>query len=795
MILASIIFGSEEAFMTNVLKKKAADSHTTTTPSVLWCVLAVLFFFGILCLNLTGTNKCLAIVMMPVTLFLGIRYRSVLRDRMNPSLLLLILISVMGGISTLYASSGKFALQGFLSLVIALCCALLLTISPQDSRIPGHRAASILAGAVSLISLFSLDLVSTRLLSGPLLSLLGRLNAAYHNIDGVEEFIRINSIYEAPNIFAGCAGIGVLLCLALSHTVSSKRLRHLYLTMLYLNSMAFVLSFSMGAVASLSIAFLVCLIAEPLQSRPALFALMLETFLLVLMGLPLASAVALAPWKGIQPIPMFLIVTGSLLLCVIDNIVQKRLTAGPCRSSKRRPLLWIVSLIFVLGYVFTACRWTEYIVLSPEESLTRTIYLDPGQYTISASTTGTAAIRIESQNRQEAAMHISDLLYEGDLYTAAFTVPKGSLAVSFTLSCEIQTVLSQVSCICPVTQTTHPIPLDYPLLPDFIVNRMQGIWANENLLQRLIFFEDGLKLYREHPLLGNGLGAFESSLYRIQDFHYETKYVHNHYIQTLLETGILGLALFLFLLAVSAHSIHRTKRNEHPHPFTAFLAALLLFMALHASVEVVFSSGIYLPLAFGVMALIGICCGSHTPLSRKFQMGGCMLAAGLLVSFTLLLGANLYARSIGLHADNLEDYHKAAQWDPFEWTDYAVSYVANAPAHFSPAVEQLSEEFARQLDQETSNTIHYYLSRYYFQTGQMEKAMAMAETQARHTISNSVWWNTLYAMIYAYDDGSTQYQTGVRRLVSLMNSWDEAHIGQIILEDNVRQFLDQVLSR
>ena len=77
----------------------------------------------------------------------------------------------------------------------------------------------------------------------------------------------------------------------------------------------------------------------------------------------------------------------------------------------------------------------------------------------------------------------------------------------------------------------------------------------------------------------------------------------------------------------------------------------------------------------------------------------------------------------------------------------------------------------------------------------MEQAFAMAQKQARHTISNSTWWNTLFAMIYSYDDKSQLYQNGIRSLVDLMNTWDAENIGQIQLEDNVREFIDQVLAR
>ncbi|MBP3701612.1 MAG: O-antigen ligase family protein [Lachnospiraceae bacterium] len=709
--------------------------------------------------------------------------------------MLLILITGMGGISTFYACSGKFALQGFLTLVTALCTSILLIILPDSPILPGRRIAVILTGAISLISLFSLDMVSTRLLSTPLLSLLSRCNSAYAAIDGVEEYIRINSIYEAPNIFAGCAGIGVLLGLSLALSSTQRRERCIHLTLLYLNALSFVLSFSMGAVVSIAVAFFVYFLLESAERRGELLVLMLETFLLVLLGLVPVSMTALGPWNGIQPLPLLTVCMGAGLLCAAHHFIGKTRSGFLQQNRKRILLCLIAPILCLLVYTLIAYHWTNGCTLPQDSFLRRAVYLDPGHYDVTMHGSGNVSVLIESQNQQDAMMHTSTVVYEGDLQHASFEVGENSLVTYFTLSAETDATLEQVVCTDTYSSRNYMVPLDYPLLPDFIANRLQGLFANENVLQRLVFFQDGLKLFRQSPLLGLGLGAFESTLFQVQTFYYETKYVHNHYIQTLLETGIVGLVLLLLLLTISAGSVLRTRKQMGSHPFTAGLGASLLFMALHACVEVVFSSGIYLPLAFGVFALAGTCSHSVSPQSEKLRAGSVMAVEGLLLCFAVLLGCNLYARHIGHNATSLEDYRQAAQMDPFEWTDYAVSYVANAPAFDSPTVKTQAEEYILRLDQETSNTLHYYLAQYYFQTGQMEQAFEMAEKQARHTISSSTWWNTLFAMMYAYDDGSQLYQNGIQSLVDLMHTWDSENMGDILLEENVQRFVDQVLCR
>jgi O-antigen ligase len=79
-------------------------------------------------------------------------------------------------------------------------------------------------------------------------------------------------------------------------------------------------------------------------------------------------------------------------------------------------------------------------------------------------------------------------------------------------------------------------------------NRLQGLMANENMIQRTVFFSDGMKLFRNNPVFGNGMGSFESLVCGYQDFYYETKYFHNNYIQVLLDNGIIGFIAYAAIL-------------------------------------------------------------------------------------------------------------------------------------------------------------------------------------------------------------------------------------------------------
>lgn len=57
------------------------------------------------------------------------------------------------------------------------------------------------------------------------------------------------------------------------------------------------------------------------------------------------------------------------------------------------------------------------------------------------------------------------------------------------------------------------------------------------MAQRFVYVSDAMKLFKRSPIVGLGMGAFENGIYNVQTYHYETKYVHNHYIQTMVETA------------------------------------------------------------------------------------------------------------------------------------------------------------------------------------------------------------------------------------------------------------------
>lgn len=499
----------------------------------------------------------------------------------------------VSGASVIYASSRKFALYGFLNILAGFCLLLLLLSFCRN----GKRLSGILAISLGFLSFVSIDLLGTRLIYDGFVSLLSLFTEAYADLGGVEVGVRMLSLLDFPNVYSGCAGIGVLLSLGLCQEAETKWEKRVYLVTLFVNSLGFVLSFSMGATATIILAFLAYLFLEKKEKKGPLLLLMIETLVLSLALTFPIYATAFEAWDGVNVVPTLLTMVGAVLLILVDAALQKSKLASLWFQGKKITYVFVgvVSLLFLYGLL--AVTITTAAEIEPGERLLRAAYPEAGDYVLSVDSDAPVNVLIQSQNEEQTMMHTYSNLYRGSESEIAFTVPDGSKVLYVTFTTGEATTIHAAT-----LDDGTKIPLHYPILPGFIVNRLQGLFANQNAIQRTVFFEDGMKLFAKNPLFGLGMGSFENAIHGVQGFYYETKYVHNHYIQVLLETGIVGFLCFVGMLG--GFFLALWKRRKEEIPFLPTTIALLLFMASHGFVEVVWSISYYLVLVFGVFALI-----------------------------------------------------------------------------------------------------------------------------------------------------------------------------------------------
>jgi len=83
------------------------------------------------------------------------------------------------------------------------------------------------------------------------------------------------------------------------------------------------------------------------------------------------------------------------------------------------------------------------------------------------------------------------------------------------------------------------------ILPDRFYSRVYSYSLDRNLDRRLELFEDAVKVIRDYPILGAGGGAWAAIYRAYQDQPYDSREVHNHYLQVWIEAGIIGFIAFV----------------------------------------------------------------------------------------------------------------------------------------------------------------------------------------------------------------------------------------------------------
>jgi len=99
-------------------------------------------------------------------------------------------------------------------------------------------------------------------------------------------------------------------------------------------------------------------------------------------------------------------------------------------------------------------------------------------------------------------------------------------------------------------------------------------------ISRIAFWKTGIDIFLANPLTGTGLGSFFLAYFtEYTDNIWYARFVHNHYIQTLSELGLVGLGLLLsFLIQIVRTAWCQLKSNTYPIFYPGLLAAALAFL-------------------------------------------------------------------------------------------------------------------------------------------------------------------------------------------------------------------------
>ena len=697
--------------------------------------------------------------------------------------------------SLLWAGAGKLFLREFSKRLYILPLALFICLGLPRREEAVRRLLLVLSAAGAIYALLSVDMASLRL-SRDLLSLFPGF--APDDV-GFEAGTRLTGIFGNANISAGLLGICIFFSVYLLESARAPLQRGFAAAYAALQAYTFLLNFSLGATGFFLLGVIVYLVCAG-KRRVQVLLRMAE------IALPAAAAVFLSfrafeGGGGPSALPLSAALLGAAAAVLLELLVFPSLSRRCFGKGKGGlPAAAAVPLLFVL-YAAAALLLRSGVTLGAGETLRRACYPAPGSWQLVTEGEGDLNVTVVSQDRRETVMHTETVLYTGNAREAAFTVPDGSLVVYLRFSAPRGARLD--AAWLTGSGASLSLHLGYPLLPGFISNRLQGLRANENAIQRAAFFRDGIRIFRDHPILGAGLGGFESLLYGYQDFRYETRYVHNHYIQVLLDCGIVGFLLYAALLVLTLGALWRGRRPSLPfralHPA---LCAAFCMLVLHSGMEVVMSTAVYLPYALTVLALSAVCFGK--PAIKAGPARGCTAAAGAAaLVYAVLIVLNMAAdtavrRSTGSNSAFFRALETAQSMDVFERNDWRVSYVAACADTGSLTRRATADRYAAELMDVPSNSLHKYLVHYYLTFREYDLALEAARKGTAFNRADSAAWNACFEAYAAAwkrcpEDGP-EILAGVRALQEDLERAQEALLDSIVLSDASGEIIRRALN-
>lgn len=173
-------------------------------------------------------------------------------------------------------------------------------------------------------------------------------------------------------------------------------------------------------------------------------------------------------------------------------------------------------------YLVAALNVTGSYTFGTEGEFRRAISLPAGDYSLSMQADGSTSVRVTYKNTNNLVQNNETDLASGSADApVTFTVPEDSKLVFFYFGGEQGATLNEAAY---TGAKDGSVKLGYKLLPAFIADRIQDLTANGNVVQRGVYRQDAIKLWKTSPVIGRGLGGFENGVVSVQDYSYETKY-------------------------------------------------------------------------------------------------------------------------------------------------------------------------------------------------------------------------------------------------------------------------------
>ena len=705
---------------------------------------AVLLFFA---MTVQTVPMSLILAVVALVLSFGRGGYARFRGRLGIPVLGFLAFLILCGAASLYTSFGAYAYGEYAKLLASGALGLLLLARGRE-----QNAGGLLFGFSAVCGVIGLLCIDAGC-RGPLFRgfasfMEGLGDAAYQSLDqATYTGARFDGIYNDANLTGSLMALAVLVGLYLIRTGRKPWERFAACFLTGLSAVAFFTAMSRGAILCFGATLLAYLLIAGKEERLGLFFTMAAMGIsMVVFGVVSTSLLAGGSfWGTLAALP------SGVLLWLLNEFPARKAASALAGHGKLLAGVLGGGIAAGIAAVVLALTLTEPFVFTESNFLYRGADVEGGEtYTFSGDWDKSSEITVlvYGSTREQELTSVTETYYNGPLEEASFTVPEdvGHVLMQFRGPAGLE--LRQVS----LSDGTE-IPMAYTLLPDNIANRLQkNIFEDSSFLLRLQYDIDGWTLFKESPLAGHGLGATEGLLTSVQPFFYESLYLHNHLLQVMDETGLLGLAAFLAFILGTAVLLIRQLRKART-PLVAMLLACLVMMNLHGLMEISFSVQMFQCAAFFLLLLPTVCYGTYTEGRKRRAAGIVVLVVSdlWLVISVALLGGSLLAQkeyreldAAGMTTGSfIETLERLDRMDAYNDQSYKVNLMGNALQAGGISNEGTAARCARELRETGEFDSCYYVAAYYYlPLGQLENFFDVLQEGLLQERSNSEAWTS-----------------------------------------------------
>ena len=705
---------------------------------------AVLLFFA---MTVQTVPMSLILAAVALALSFGRGGYARFRGRLGIPVLGFLAFLILCGAASLYTSFGAYAYGEYAKLLASGALGLLLLARGREQNAGGLLFS--FSAVCGVIGLLCIDAGCRGPLFRGFASFMAGLgDAAYQNLDqATYTGARFDGIYNDANLTGSLMALAVLVGLYLIRTGRKPWERFAACFLTGLSAVAFFTAMSRGAILCFGATLLAYLLIAGKEERLGLFFTMAAMGIsMVVFGVVSTSLLAGGSfWGTLAALP------SGVLLWLLNEFPARKAASALAGHGKLLAGVLGGGIAAGIAAVVLALTLTEPFVFTESNFLYRGADVEGGEtYTFSGDWDKSSEITVlvYGSTREQELTSVTETYYNGPLEEASFTVPEdvGHVLMQFRGPAGLE--LRQVS----LSDGTE-IPMAYTLLPDNIANRLQkNIFEDSSFLLRLQYDIDGWTLFKESPLAGHGLGATEGLLTSVQPFFYESLYLHNHLLQVMDETGLLGLAAFLAFILGTAVLLVRQLRKART-PLAAMLLACLVMMNLHGLMEISFSVQMFQCAAFFLLLLPTVCYGTYTEGRKRRAAGIVVLVVSdlWLVISVALLGGSLLAQkeyreldAAGMTTGSfIETLERLDRMDAYNDQSYKVNLMGNALQAGGISNEGTAARCARELRETGEFDSCYYVAAYYYlPLGQLENFFDVLQEGLLQERSNSEAWNS-----------------------------------------------------